>query len=372
MKKLSLLLAAMLVALSLTSCSTTDDPATESVSATNAPATTTAAPTTDDLTTEDPATTTKNPILDKVTTDAPVTEAPADTDAPDGTDAPDTSDTPDVPDTPDGFTVGTADELIAAIDAINRGDSPANTNIILTADIDMTGLAGVGDYEPLYRYSGTLDGAGHTIKNLNWTFIMKNGGGNMPNAEQVGSYVLEDLPDGTYNRYARGTVALLVLELDEGGVVKDLTLADSSLNIECSFNKNYQMYVGGVVGYLNGGTVEDVTLSDVDVTVPANVNYNQGFTGYAAPVAGRVSGDSAVTDCAVGSDCSVDVSANVMFNTGTLVGVLEADGTVTVDGSSSEAVCTVHPNPTTDVLAYKGDGITLGGVAGGLVGTELQ
>lgn len=368
MKKLAVLLAAVLMSLPLVGCSTTDDPATETVGTTNAPATTTATPTTDDPATQDPSTTTKNPILDKVTTDAPVTNAPETTDAPE---------TKDEPETKDGFTVGTADELIEAIDAINKGESDVTTNITLTADIDMTGYSGVADYEPLYRYAGTLDGAGHTIKNLNWKFIMKNGGGNMPNAVDVGSYVLENTdPDGNNQApsgcFAKATVALLVLELDEGGTVKDLTLADSSLTIECSFNKNYQMFFGSVVGYLNGGTVADTTLKNVDITIPANVNYNQGFTGYAAPVVGRVSGASSVTGCTVENSCTVDASANVMFNTGTLVGVLEKDGSVTITDSSSEAECKVHQNPTKDVLAYKGDGITLGGVAGGLIGTDLN
>lgn len=358
MKKLSLLLAALLLTLPLASCSATDDPATEAVSTTGAPAPISTMPSPDD-----PATTTKNPILDKVTTDTPATDAPEVTDKPQ---------TEDKPAETDGFTVGDANQLIAAIDAINKGDAAVDTNITLTADIDLTGYADVGAYEPLYRYSGIFNGAGHTIKNLNWTFVMANGGGNMPNADKVGSYVLEDLPDGTYNRYARGTVALLVLELDEGGVVKDLTLSDSSLNINCSFNKNYQMYIGGLVGYLNGGLVQGVTLNNVDVTVPANVNYNQGFTGYAAPIAGRVSGTSAVIACTVSSACVVDTSANVMFNTGTLVGVLEADGTLSIEGSNSQADCKVHANPTADVLAYKGEGIALGGVAGGAIGTTLH
>lgn len=369
MKKLALLLAALLAALPLASCTAEEEPPATTagdVVTTTAPIVTTT-PTTTDPTTDDPSTTTKNPILDKVTTNAPETNAPVTNDTPT---------TNETPDTPSGFVVGTADELIEAIDAINKGNSPVDTNITLTADIDMSGKAGVADYEPLYRYSGTFDGAGHTIKNLNWKFIMKNGGGNMPNAVDVGSYVLENTdPDGNNQAeagsFAKATVSLLVLELD-GGTVKNVTLKDSSLTIECSFNKNYQMFFGSVVGYMNGGTVEKVTVSNVDMTIPANVNYNQGFTGYAAPVVGRVSGTAVVTNCTVDANSTVDTSANVMFNTGKLIGVLEADSTATITGSSSDAVCKVHPNPTKDVLAYKGDGIVLGGVAGGLVGTDLS
>lgn len=342
MKKIALLLVAMLVALPLASCTAENTPDT----------TTTTASTTTAATTTTVGTTTKNPILDQL----PETEG--------GDENPDNP-----PATPTEVKVGTAEELIDVFSKINSGEMAEDTNITLTANIDLSACKGVADYEPLYYYSGTFDGAGHAIFNLNWTFVMKNGG-NMPNADQVGSYVLDNLPDGTAGRYARGTVALLVLKLD-GGIVKNLTVGDSSLTIECTFNKNYQMYFGGVVGYMSGGTIADVTLSNVDITIPANVNYNQGFTGYAAPVAGRVSGNVAITDCIVGSGCTVDTSDNVMFNTGTLVGVLEAGSTVDTEGSSSEAECKVHANPTTDVLAYKGDGITLGGTAGGLIGTTL-
>ena len=360
MKKLSVFLAALLLAMPLASCTAAEDaPATTAGSdavTSTLPSNTTATPTTQAPATDDPATTTKNPILDKVTT------------------APETNETPDTPVAPTGFTVGTADELIAAIDAINKGNSPVDTNITLTADIDMTGKTGVSDYEPLYRYSGTFDGAGFTIKNLNWKFIMKNGGGNMPNAVDVGSYVIENTdPDGNNQAdagcFARATLSLLVLELD-GGTVKNVTLKDSALTIECSYNKNYQLFIGGVVGYMNGGTVDGVKVTNVDMTIPANVNYNQGYTGYAAPVVGRVSGTAAVTNCSVDASSTVDTSANVMFNTGTLIGVLEANSTATTTGSTSEAVCKVHQNPTKDVLAYKGDGIVLGGVAGGLIGTS--
>ena len=347
MKKLALLLAAMLLALPLASCNAEDTPDTT---------TTTAATTTTATTTTTAATTTKNPILDQL----PETE-----------EKPDNPDNPGTPEVSKDVKIGTAEELIETFRKINSGEMAEDSNITLTANIDLSACMGVADYEPLYYFSGTFDGAGHAIFNLNWKFIMKNGGGNMPNATDVGSYVLEDLPDGTAGRFARGTVALLILKLD-GGTVKNLTLADSSLTIECSYNKNYQMYFGGVVGYMSGGTVADVTLSNVDVTIPANVNYNQGFTGYAAPVAGRVSGSAAITDCIVGSGCTVDASDNVMFNTGTLAGVLEAGGMLNIEGSSSEAECKVHANPTKDVLAYKGDGITLGGVAGGLIGTDLN
>ncbi len=356
MKKTLCLLIALLTAASLLACG--QDSA-------NPPATTVGATTTAQSGSQKPQETTKNPILDKVTTEKPTTEKPV-------TDQPVTDD-PNSGDVEVGtktFVVSTADELIAAIDAINSGEAPENSNITLISDILLSERSGVSDYEPLYRYSGTFDGGGYTILDLNWTFVMANGGGNMPNANQPGSYVLEDLPDGTAGRYARGTVALLVLQLNEGGCVKNLTVEDSSLTIQCSFNKNYQMYIAGVVGHLNGGTLEGVELINVDVTVPANVNYNQGFPGYAAPLVARVTGESVMTNCEADADCTVDTSANVMFNAGRLVGVVEVSngGSLSGTGCTTEAVCIVHANPTKDVLAYSGEGIILGGTAGGAFG----
>lgn len=356
MKKLALLLAAMLLALPLASCNAEDISDTTTTASTTTTATTT---------TTTSATTTRNPILDKL----PETEEKPDT--------PENPDTPDTPEASKDVKIGTVNQLIDTINKINKGELPEDTNITLTADIKFPNQETIDAYEPLYRYSGTFDGAGYSIMGLKWKFVMKNGGGDMPNANEVGSYVLEDLPDGTAGRYARGTVALLILQLNAGGTVKNLTLYESSLTIECSYNKNYQMYVGGLIGYINGGEFEStvldkVVLDAVSITVPANVNYNQGFTGYAAPLAGRVSGRVQMIDCGAGAYCKVDTSDNVMFNTGTLIGVLEEGGFVAMDNCDSGAECKVHANPTKDVLAYKGDGITLGGVAGGLIGTDLN
>ena len=55
--------------------------------------------------------------------------------------------------------VGTADELIDVVNQINAGSLAADTNITLTADIDLTGKA----WKPIKVYSGTFDGNGKTI-----------------------------------------------------------------------------------------------------------------------------------------------------------------------------------------------------------------
>lgn len=275
---------------------------------------------------------------------------------------------------PKEFKVGTAEQLAAAIRAINDMDASEDSNITLTDDIDLTGYADTSTWEPIYRYEGTFDGAGHTIKNLNWSFTMANSGdSDMPSASMDFSYVLQNMEgDLVGNRYACATVSLLILQLN-GGTVKDLTFTDSSLNIICSYNKNYQMYFGSVVGFVNGGTVSGIKMNNVDITIPAEVNYNQAFAGYAAPLIGKVEGTASVSDCTVDAACLVDTSANVKFNTGKLIGIMEdVDGSLTVENCTSEAETKVHPAPTTDPLMYKGNDTVLGGVAGDLVGEDLS
>lgn len=404
MKKCALLLAALLIALPLASCGdsseTTDnttnpaastaapDNNTSVTTTTDAPETTTNAETPATTTSAETPETTEDPETSEVTTgtEAPETTAntdPAETTTPTSEPAVSEPAEPSVPAEPSepeesttGFKVGTAKELAAAILAINDLEAPEDTNITLTADIDLTGYTDWSSWEPLYRYSGTFDGAGHTIKNLKWNFTMSNDGNtNMPTADQDYSYVLEnmlDFPIGG-NCAARATVSLLILELD-GGTVKDLTLSDSSLTIHCSYNKNYLMHFGTVVGYMNGGTISNVNLTNVDMTIPEQVNYNHAFVGYAAPLVGRVTGVATVSGCKADAKCLVDASANVKMNTGKLIGIMDdANGSLKLSGCASDAETKVHPNPTADSLMYKGNDTVLGGVAGKeLVGKDLS
>ncbi len=283
--------------------------------------------------------------------------------------------TPNPPDEPTvtEVKVSSAEELANVIKQINELDLPESVDITLTADIDLTGYTDTLQWEPIYRYCGTFDGAGYTIKNLNWTFIMANDGTtDMPTAENDYSYVLENIGGALGgNCFAKAATCLLILELD-GGTVKDLTLADSTLTINCSYNKNYQMFVAGLIGYVNSGTVSGCAIKNVTLTVPDNVNYNQAFLGYAAPLIGWASGNVTLTNCSSDSDCKVDTSANVKFNAATLVGIFDSvDGTLTVTNCTGEAQLSVHPAPSLDGLPYAEADAELGGTAGGLIAQNV-
>ena len=65
------------------------------------------------------------------------------------------------------YQIGTAEDLVAFSELVNGGEITANA--VLTADIDMT--ASSAAFQPIGKesamYSGTFDGQGHRIKNLN-------------------------------------------------------------------------------------------------------------------------------------------------------------------------------------------------------------
>ena len=67
--------------------------------------------------------------------------------------------------------ISTAQELEWLADAVNRGNSMYGKTIVLTNNIDMSGIddwTPIGDY---YMFQGTFDGQGHTISNLTMTTL---------------------------------------------------------------------------------------------------------------------------------------------------------------------------------------------------------
>ncbi len=263
--------------------------------------------------------------------------------------------------------IATAAELVDFAKKINDGSYEANTNAVLTADIDMAGLANVSAWEPMYVYSGVFDGAGYTIKNLSWTFTMENStNGNMPLAENEGTYVIKNTDNAKGdNSFADAGVALLVINLD-GGEIKNLKMADCSTNVVCSYNKNYNTLVAGLAASVNNAKITNCELTNVTVNVPKHVNYNQGQQGYAAIVAARAMGDSVISQVTVSG--AVNTSENVKFNAAPILGYFVGEGSMEISGCTSTAAVTVCPEAdlNTDELMWKtGDGL-LGGRTGEL------
>ena len=122
----------------------------------------------------------------------------------------------------------------------------ASANARLTSDIDMGGR-----WTPIAgHYSGTFDGAGHTISNYTITecVTVKMGSGSYPSA---------------------GFFAAL----DSGASVRNLTVTGS---VDISSTDHA---VGGIVGYNDGGAVENCVNDGENVTVNMSENYAIQYCG---------------------------------------------------------------------------------------------
>lgn len=282
------------------------------------------------------------------------------------------------PNTPsDGETVieiGDATALAEFAEGINNGTYEADTDAKLTADIDMSGYSDTTTWNPIYVYSGTLDGNGHVIKNFNWTFTMENSAnGDMPTHDKVGTYIIENTNNvNGDNSFADAGIALLVINLD-GGEIKNLTLEDSSLTIVCSYNKNYNTFVSGVVAYANAGKLTSVTAKNVNVTVPAQVNYNQGAQGYCSQILACGEGETVLSSCKVEGGV-LDCSANIKFNAGSVMGLFRGESP-SLEGCSSNAEIKVASSDKFNVndLMWKNGDNLFGGKSSALCcSPELQ
>ena len=263
------------------------------------------------------------------------------------------------------YLIGTPEELSELIFNINSSFVPSDVNITLTDDIDLTGYVSRYEWEPIYRYSGVFDGAGHSIKNLDWTFLMVNSAeSDMPTAETEGSFVVTNMGGVVGNCWAEASISLLVVVLD-GGEIKNLTMEDCSVNIECSYNKNYQMFIAGMCGYIRDGKITDCNLKNVDVTIPSLVCYNEAYPGYASLFAGRAEGESVVSGCTVDDECLVDSSQNVKFNISGVIGYVYYDSYLEIKDTDTSAELLVCTSPTLDVegMMYTGADSELGGLS---------
>ncbi|MFT4212689.1 MAG: ElyC/SanA/YdcF family protein [Microbacterium sp.] len=194
-----------------------------------------------------------------------------------------TDDDPSSDDSSDGtYTISTAADLdlIAA--------HPA-ADFVLAADLDLDGAS----WTPVDSFSGTLDGAGHTISDL-----VIDGGGSK-------AFFLENT-----------------------GVIRDLGLTDVISRLDGSYT---QGVVVGALAVKNTGTIEQVWVSDADVS--------GGWEGAAIVVDnyGTVQ-DSAVVDSSVHANWEVGEIAAVSRSGSVLQRTYVAGSTTTSDVSNGGIV----------------------------------
>ncbi len=189
---------------------------------------------------------------------------------------------------------------------------PLNGSYVLTANINL-GASAEKPWTSIGNFTGTFDGAGHTISGLYLNF------------SSIDTYQDQGLGLFTYVR--------------QGGTVENLTV-EGVID-----GTNAGVVIGGIVGKNNGGTISNCT-SIVDITGSVDSNVG-GIVG---------SGESGTIEncCNTGS---INVTGSVDSNVGGIVGLAgNPNGRVTV---------TVENCENTGNVTVKGNADGTGGIVGG-------
>ena len=191
------------------------------------------------------------------------------------------------------YEIGNAGQLYWFAQLVDGGELDANA--VLTADITVNAEGEERKWNAIgsnaKKYSGTFDGQGFTVSGLFYD-----------NDKTTGGYVG------------------LIASLDEGGLVKNVTVADSYL---CGYR-----FLGAIVGQNVGGTIENCR------------NENTTVTGSGSNIGGIVGGNSGtVTGCSSSGEISSDAGNNLGGIAGTNAGIIELsynEGDITSSCCSDE------------------------------------
>jgi hypothetical protein len=188
----------------------------------------------------------------------------------------------------------------------------ASTKYVLDSDIDMAGWT-----EPLRNVNCSIDGAGHTLRNLSVPFVGKVWGGTIENLTfelnmtSVYSYSEDD-------KYAAPVGYLGPGTKDEGATVKNCK-STGSIKIEGSVETGYKSaYIGGLVGDNpnNYGLVANC-VNEADLYVHGDFKAAVGgIIGYADGRTGEVS----VQECANYGTVDAEVDNYMDVGIGGIVG----------------------------------------------------
>ena len=253
--------------------------------------------------------------------------------------------------------VGTADELIDVVTKINAGELPADTDITLTADINLTGKT----WAPIKVYNGTFDGNGKTITGASIKPVVANNNDQKLDGGPANKgYIIAEYPGASDGNFGEVGFALLAVKA-ENATFKNFTLKDSTVNSEISFNRNWQMHYGAVAAYMMSSTISGVKLVNVDVKIAPDASDNQPFLGLGGIMVGVNFGNSTIENCSIDGDSSVDASNNAKYDLGAFVGRHSKGGTLTVKNSSNAGAVTACTTP--DKSGFGGTQVNNNGTA---------
>lgn len=126
----------------------------------------------------------------------------------------------------ENLTIGSVADLQSVAVAVNGGADYSATVVTLTADLDLTGVNWTPIGTTLHPFTGTFDGQGHTISNLN--------------VNLSGS--------------STGDVAGLFGQVGTGGMVKDVNISSGRIYISAPSSTGNTCYVGAIAG-INESTI---------------------------------------------------------------------------------------------------------------------
>lgn len=210
------------------------------------------------------------------------------------------------------FAIGNATDLINFATLVNAGGTALNG--VLTADIDLNGVAWTPIGNGTYQYAGTFDGAGHTITNFSYTATDDyNGLFGYINGATVKDFSISGTLTSTYAEngvigwtngaaVVSGIHSSLNITVDcathTGGVVGgSQALNESTLLVEnCTYDgtltsNNNADAQGGIIGYTYAGTIRNCLFNG---TINGNVadKHYGGILGY-----GRIEWFGGIHNC---------------------------------------------------------------------------
>ena len=211
------------------------------------------------------------------------------------------------------YIIATSEDLREFNRRIHTSKIPLSADARLTADIDLTQADGTPTvWEPIggysERYTGTFDGAGHTVKGYRINkademgfFGTVGGGGTVRGLTVSGDINITDKGNPTY---AGGVAANCLSGGTIEGCVNAASLTSSADDVR----------MGGIVGHCIGGTISNcVNSGDI-----ANTSDNMGTGG----IAGKNESSGTISNCLN----SGNVSNNLRGHTGGIVGHNYGDG----------------------------------------------
>ena len=211
--------------------------------------------------------------------------------------------------------VNNANGLQAVAEAIEEGTIPADANIVLGGNIDLssTRAAVASNWAPIGTsekpFTGTFDGKGYTIKNL---ALVES------EAKEGKAYI------GFFG-YAKDAT------------IKNVTFENVYINIPCLDIDHSQGHIGAVAGSLEGtSTIENVTVKG-DITVYATQTAN-GASRVAVVAGGNSYGNVTIKNVHVIANEGSSLIAN--NNTGAIAGQLQ--GKTVYENCSSNIDVTVN------------------------------